>query len=185
MQPLSHQNVQLSVGRHAKPETGMCVMELASVLAGEHFCDAPRSVSPAIASLLRGYNDGLDDGRRQTLKRFAADSVGTATGRATERHRRRLVRASVPHDGEEGVVRAPAIRRIAAWNPYHRALRLGRHVAERGDDALHARVLGLVDQLINVTRSEAGLHTLGATAMPSSSTGAPGGATTSRRAAGG
>jgi hypothetical protein len=42
-------------------------MELASMLAGERFSDRPRSVSRALAAFLRGYNDLLDDKRRQDL----------------------------------------------------------------------------------------------------------------------
>jgi hypothetical protein len=33
-------------GQHANPERGVCVMELASMLAGEPFTDHPRSVCP-------------------------------------------------------------------------------------------------------------------------------------------
>jgi hypothetical protein len=68
-------------------------MELASMLAGEQFTDRPRSVSPAIASFMRGYNDLLDDRRRQDLLRYAARVVGTAGSENLERARmRRLVR---------------------------------------------------------------------------------------------
>jgi hypothetical protein len=48
------------------------VMELASLLTGESFTDSPASVSPVIAGFLRGYNDRLDDRRRQELIPFAA-----------------------------------------------------------------------------------------------------------------
>ncbi len=47
-------------------------MELASMLAGETFTDHPESVCPVIGSLLRAYNDRLDDDRRQDLYRYAA-----------------------------------------------------------------------------------------------------------------
>ncbi len=78
----SHQTVRLSRGRHATPEEGVCVMELASMLAGEPFTDRPRSVCPVIGAFLRIYNDRLDDEYRQDLYRFAAESVGTAAGPA-------------------------------------------------------------------------------------------------------
>ncbi len=78
MPPISHQTIKLSRGRHSSPEHGACVMELASMLAGESFSDHPRSVSRPIASFLRGYNDLLDDTRRSDLYRYAAQTVGTA-----------------------------------------------------------------------------------------------------------
>jgi hypothetical protein len=77
MPTISHQTVRLSHGRHASPEHGMCVMELASVLAGEPFSDHPHSVSPVIATALRAYNDHVDDSRRQGLIAIAAQAVGT------------------------------------------------------------------------------------------------------------
>ena len=92
MQSASHQTVKLGKGRHASPEHGVCVMELASMLAGEPFSDRPRSVSPAIAAFLRAYNDLLDDRSRQRLYELAADVVGTVGNRDVEERRvRRLV----------------------------------------------------------------------------------------------
>jgi hypothetical protein len=84
MPPISHQTIKLSRGRHSSPEHGACVMELASMLAGESFTDHPRSVSRPIASFLRGYNDLVDDRRRADLYRYAAQTVGTAGSPAVE-----------------------------------------------------------------------------------------------------
>lgn len=84
----SHQTVILGRGRHSDPSKGACVMELASMLAGERFSDHPRSVCPVIGRYLRALNDGLDDERRQELYALAAAAVGTAAGRR-ERARRR------------------------------------------------------------------------------------------------
>ena len=78
MPPVSHQTIKLSRGRHSSAEHGACVMELASMLAGEGFSDHPRSVSRPIASFLRGYNDLVDDRRREDLYGYAARAVGTA-----------------------------------------------------------------------------------------------------------
>jgi len=50
---ISHQTVSLSKGKHSGPDQGACVMELASMLAGESFNDRPRSVDRAIAAFLR------------------------------------------------------------------------------------------------------------------------------------
>lgn len=100
MPELSHQTVRLSRGRHASPRDGMCVMELASTLAGERFSDHPRSVSPVIAALLREYNDAVDDERRQALIPYAALAVGTRGCRTLERTRaRRCVRWAAEHGG--------------------------------------------------------------------------------------
>jgi hypothetical protein len=68
----SHQTIRLSKGKHASPSEGACVMELASMLAGEPFSDRPASVCPVIAGFMRAYNDRIDDERRQDLYRYAA-----------------------------------------------------------------------------------------------------------------
>ena len=73
----SYQTVTLARGKHASPRTGACVMELASMLAGEDFTDRPASVCPVIAAFLRAYNDAIDDRRRQDLYRYASAAVGT------------------------------------------------------------------------------------------------------------
>jgi hypothetical protein len=62
-------------------------MELASMLADEPFTDRPGSASPVIAALLRTYNDGLSDDRRQELYPLASLIVGTAGGRRVEQDR--------------------------------------------------------------------------------------------------
>ena len=54
---VSYQTIKLSTGKHSSPEVGACVMELASMLAGEPFSDHPESVCPVIGSFLRAYND--------------------------------------------------------------------------------------------------------------------------------
>src|SRR6202007_3229052 len=87
MPPINYQTIKLSRGRHSSPEHGACVMELASMLAGEGFSDHPRSVSRAIASFLRGYNDLIDDRRREDLYRYAAQAVGTAGSDVVEETR--------------------------------------------------------------------------------------------------
>lgn len=148
MQHFSHQTVRLAPGRHTSPDEGVCVMELASVLAGEPFSDHPRSVSPTIAALLRGYNDGLDDARRQTLKRFAASTVGTKSNRGVERERRREVRVTLRDAASTSGVRLGGPVRASGMQAYAAARLLGDRVAATGDDRLHARVLDLVDRLV-------------------------------------
>src|SRR3954454_16927018 len=83
----SHQTVRLARGRHVSRHAGVCVMELASMLAHEPFSDRARSISPTIGAFLRTYNDGVDDERRQDLYPVASAIVRTAARRATERSR--------------------------------------------------------------------------------------------------
>ena len=73
----NHQTIRLSKGKHATAGEGACVMELASMLAGEPFSDRPASVCPVIGGFLRAYNDRIDDDRRQDLYRYASEVVGS------------------------------------------------------------------------------------------------------------
>src|SRR3954452_11261263 len=82
-----YQVVRLDRGRHSSPATGVCVMELASMVAHEPFSDRSPSISPTIGAFLRTYNDGLDDERRQDLYSVAAAIVATKSSRAVERER--------------------------------------------------------------------------------------------------
>jgi len=84
---VTHQTVRLARGKHTTADRGACVMEVASMLAGEPFTDRPQAVCPVIASVLRAYNDASGDERRQDLYRFASDSIGTRGPRALERAR--------------------------------------------------------------------------------------------------
>jgi hypothetical protein len=86
----SHQTVRLSQGKHRDPDHGACVMELASMLAGEPFSDRPRCVDPVIAGFLRTYNDGIDEQRRQDLYPLASEVVGTRTVTSVQAERARL-----------------------------------------------------------------------------------------------
>ena len=85
----SHQTVRLARGKHDTPADGACVLEVASMLAGEPFSDQPRSVCPVIAAYLRAYNDGADDLSRQRLYGAAARVVGPSAGLQVERARAR------------------------------------------------------------------------------------------------
>ncbi len=161
MPPISHQTIKLSRGRHSSPEHGACVMELASMLAGESFNDHPRSVSRPIASFLRAYNDLLDDRRRSDLYRYGAQAVGTAASNEVEEARAARLLAF----GDA------AWRRRAARSPLDR-MRVRRAEKERSDDPepagtyavhaigkvtdeTHAAALALLDELI-ATASVAG-----------------------------
>ncbi len=87
MRVTSHPTVRLSPGRHRSPHAGVCVMELASMLADEPFSDRAGAVSPVIGAFLPTYNDGIDDSRRQDLYPLAALVVGTTASRAVEEER--------------------------------------------------------------------------------------------------
>jgi hypothetical protein len=147
----SHQTARLSPGRHMRPEDGVCVMELASVLAGQRFTDRPWSASPLITDLLQGYNDGLDDDRRQTLKRFAASVVDTAAGGVTEYARSAQLRAFI---AERHPGRSPwtaLMRHFRAGAPYTFAYGIARRVSIDGDERLHHRMVELLDQLVEAS----------------------------------
>lgn len=152
----THQTVRLSKGRHSSPDHGACVMELASMLAGEPFTDHPRSVSRSLATFLRSYNDIVDDDRRQDLYRYAAEVVGTAADQRCEQARaRRLMEWA---DGVEAA--------RARWSPFGRLRRHKAHrdrgyraeeaaryairVMPRVSDRSHADVLCLLDDLIAI-----------------------------------
>jgi len=86
----SYQTVRLSQGKHRDPDHGACVMELASMLAGEPFSDRPRCVDPVIAGFMRTYNDGIDDRRRQDLYPLASSVVGSRSVPSVQAERARL-----------------------------------------------------------------------------------------------
>jgi hypothetical protein len=140
----SHQTIKLSRGKHAGPAQGACVMELASMLAGERFTDRPKAASPIVATVLRCYNDGLDDRRRQDLYRYAAASVGTReTSADAERLEACRFEFGVERSRFGRLGRRSELRAIG-----RKALRRARTI----DDAGHARFLEFLDALVGVTR---------------------------------
>jgi hypothetical protein len=154
MPPINYQTIKLSRGRHSSPEHGACVMELASMLAGEGFTDHPRSVSRPIASFMRGYNDLLDDERRADLYRYAAQTVGTASSPAVENAR--IERMLAWADGlwlerssksllERMRLRRAVKERSADPEP---AGTYTVHAIGKVSDESHAEALLLVDELI-------------------------------------
>src|SRR4051794_10245723 len=83
----SFQTVRLARGKHRSPNDGVCVMELASMIADEPFTDRPATCDRVIGAVLRAYNDLSPHRRRQDLYRCAADVVGTRGGPELERLR--------------------------------------------------------------------------------------------------
>jgi hypothetical protein len=120
MGPVTHQTIRLSRGKHSSKEKGACVMELASMLAGEPFTDHPRSVCPVIAAILRAYNDSVDDARRQDLYPYAAQVVGSRGSRSLERARAQQVISLISEKPPRGLRRLLRLRphAIAPWPPY-------------------------------------------------------------------
>jgi hypothetical protein len=156
MTQASHQTVRLTQGKHRDPDHGACVMELASMLAGEPFSDRPRCADPVIAGFLRTYNDGIDDRRRQDLYPLAAEVVGTraVAGVQAERARMCLAWAQARH-GQQ--------RRLLPRRPLVPDGRLGddaagtlagrvavRHACRRRAEGAHEAALAFVSELVAV-----------------------------------
>jgi hypothetical protein len=146
---VSHQTVSLARGKHSSPRSGACVMELASMLAGEPFGDRPACVCPVVAAFLRAYNDAIDDRRRQDLYVYASAAVGTRGSDAAMRRRAQrcvdelralrrwpLGTLTAPRGVPNSV---PAMERLAG--------RLARELLRSGIGG-HARALGVADELV-------------------------------------
>lgn len=130
----SHQTVRLSRGKHSSPAQGVCVMELASMLAGETFSDRPACVDPVIGGLLRAYNDSVDGERRQDLYRLAAAVVGSSSTVEVERGR-----------AAHCLAFASAHRRSSRWGR-RRAPTLAAHLGSDAPGVLAVRSLGRIDE---------------------------------------
>ncbi len=154
MSPVSYQTIKLSKGKHVSPEDGACVMELASMLAGEPFTDHPASVCPVIGSFLRSYNDSIDEHRRQSLYEYASKVVGSRGGqRIQEARAERLTEwaDSILRTRRTWFLRSPlrALTRlrkppIDAVGPY------AVHAIPKHTDQTHAATLALVDELLTL-----------------------------------
>jgi hypothetical protein len=144
MEQPSYQTVRIARGRHDSPARGACVIEVASMVAGERFTDHPRSVCPVIAAFLRAYNDLLPEGEHDELYRYAALVVGTAAPAPVRRERAHRILAWAGLRAGPGrlrirlttwdVVLAPAARAAVGMDP-----RLRR-----------ARVAGLLEDLVAI-----------------------------------
>jgi hypothetical protein len=159
MSTVSHQTIKLSKGKHSSPGDGACVMELASMLAGEKFTDHPESVCPAIGSFLRAYNDAVEDDRRQDLYAYAARVVGSRASTEVERARaeRLLDWATARNSRRWTRLLPPALRSIgSSRRPPIDAC--GTHAVRsirRHTDATHTEVLALIDELLEIGTPEA------------------------------
>jgi hypothetical protein len=152
MSHVTHQTIKLSKGRHTSPEVGACVMELASMLAGEPFSDHPACVCPVIASCLRAYNDWIDDHRRQDLYLYASKVVGTRSSQEVQRARAARVTAWIADLARRrrwsqfGRVRGTFA--VMLWpQPDDLGSRMIQAVARRRRGS-HHEVLSLIDELV-------------------------------------
>jgi hypothetical protein len=172
MSRVSHQTIKLSPGKHYSPDDGACVMELASMLAGEPFNDHPASVCPVLGSVLRSYNDSVNDDARQDLYAYAAKIVGTRADADVERRRS---------------------ERVVAWTYERRLRRMRRFLPEfvarrlcqlknlslesigtqavrqipRHNDETHRAMLGLIEDLLAIrSRRRALRHQTGRFEVP-------------------
>lgn len=132
------------------------------MLAGEGFSDHPRSVSRPIASFLRGYNDLVDDRRREDLYRYAAQTVGSAASPAVEEARAARLLAWADQVWERRASRS-VLDRLRMRRAYkdrsadpEPAGTYAVHAIRRVNDQMHAAVLALVDELIAVPGGSGG-----------------------------
>ena len=157
--PVSYQTIKLSRGKHSSPQDGACVMELASMLAGEPFSDNPKSVCPTIGSFLRAYNDALDDDRRQDLYAYAAKVVGSAGSAELRRARTDRLEewgADMLRRRFRRLIRPTGMGLLARfWKPT--IVRTGgcavRAISKPSDET-HAAVLTLIDELLEIKPSD-------------------------------
>jgi hypothetical protein len=147
---VTHQTVELRRGRHSSPDQGACVVELASMLAGEPFSDHPKSVCPVIAAYMRALNDGLGDLERQELYGFAAAIVGT---RGPRRVRRARARACARWSAQLGAISPMRARTLALWGSSRAlgSLCANAALAAKSNDSLP---FALADGLLEIGQAE-------------------------------
>jgi hypothetical protein len=148
---VSHQTVTLARGKHSSPRAGACVMEVASMLAGEPFTDRPQTVCPVVAAFLRAYNDAIDDRRRHDLYRYAATAVGTRASATVTRRRaqRCLEELRALRRWPFGTLAAPRAVSSSVPGMERLAGRLARELQRSGIGG-HTRALRLADALIAI-----------------------------------
>jgi hypothetical protein len=154
MSPVSYQTIKLSKGKHTTPEDGACVMELASMLAGEPFTDHPASVCPVIGSFLRAYNDSVDDGRRQSLYEYASRVVGSRGPQRIQQLRaERLAQwADEMYTARPWYLLRSPLRVVGRLRkpPVDAIGTFAVHAVRRHTDETHAAALALIDELLTL-----------------------------------
>jgi hypothetical protein len=153
---VSYQTITLSKGKHDSSQDGACVMELASMLAGEPFDDHPQSVCPVIASLLRAYNDRIDDGRRQDLYAYASKVVGSHASPDVEEARAERLNAwtrELHWSRWLRLVPTP-LRALVPTPPANLVGSRAVCAIPQHNDKTHAEVLALIDELLTIGASQ-------------------------------
>jgi hypothetical protein len=160
--------LRLEPGSHRSPNDGVCVVELASMIAGEPFSDRPGCVCRVLGSFLRSWNDRAGYADRQRLYPYASRVVGTGGYRRISRIRRDICLSYAGADLEHGPLRRALARlrmrgRIAWAVGLGSALRL-----KSGAGAYAARVcfarggsdqaFALLDRLLDVGSSPTAQH---------------------------
>jgi hypothetical protein len=128
-------------------------MELASMLADEPFSDHPASVCPVIGSLLRAYNDSIDDERRQDLYVYAAKVVGTRGSTRLERARAEHVSAWMAKPNARRWTRfllPAALRAVSPKPPLDVLGASAVRSLSTHDPGTHAKMLALIDALVSM-----------------------------------
>jgi hypothetical protein len=162
---LGIESLHLAPGAHSSPREGVCVVELASLLAGERFSDHPRCVCDVIAAFLRSLNDRVAHADRQRLRPYAGRSVGSRAARQITRQRRDACLAAAGVRLEGGRIRRLlgrlAVRaRIFFVVGLRPAMRLNRGAGEYAARVVFARkgaeeAFALLDRLLAVGALEA------------------------------
>lgn len=152
--------VRLTAGAHSSPQEGVCVVELASVIAKEEFSDRPHCVCPVIGAFLRGWNDRASHAERQRLSPYAARIVGSRRSRQVTRERREIcldwAGADLIQDGARPrLYRARMRFRIAVFCSLGAAVRLSEGAGDYASRVAAARgdtesAFELLDNLLSV-----------------------------------
>ncbi len=155
MSPVTYQTIKLGKGKHSSPDDGACVMELASMLAGESFTDHPASVCPVIGSFLRAYNDSIDDERRQDLYTYASKVVGSRTSAHIQRSRAEHLSAWAQQFKRSGLARwlRPERLRTLAKHRHPSLESVGTHAVHsisRHTDDSHVAAMKAIDELLAI-----------------------------------
>jgi hypothetical protein len=96
------------------PGSGFSAMEAVAFAAGEAWSERPRCASPTLTEWMIAWNDGLDDGTRQELRRYIWRLVGSRGAPADERSRRWMAADWLVRWYAPGWLASAGLRRAAA-----------------------------------------------------------------------
>jgi hypothetical protein len=157
--------LRLAQGGHDSPRDGVCVVELASLLAGERFSDRPACVDHVIGGYLRSLNDRASHAERQRLLPYAERAVGSCGDRKATHLRRDLCILRAGGKPEAGGMRKLFERlamRMRIWVAVggRQALRLNDGIGEYAARVVYARhgaeeAIKLLEVLFELGESEA------------------------------